>query len=328
MNEVTLKSRATLLGQVFAAKGLTLTRAEQLDIVAQLEGARDWHHARGKLSRIVPKKAAVKLASQPYNALQLEAAKVYCFGEFAHVTDQVSLADVGDTLLDFVICEVGNAGDDREDAARMMRVAAKDLLHVADALDGNASADIAPLVAGNALELEPAYVPRYGKPVPNYQATGADGVTKDWRLCLISDRFGEMNPGLGDNRPLQAIWAIDNAQAFQSLFSLCLDEMAFVVELNGQRGVLYEVEIETTESEAVHPAGERHCGVSEADRRIELQGKVSELALAFPHLEWAIGGPDGMWHGRLGVWAFCAATTPWTKEDARLLTDALYKMFY
>jgi hypothetical protein len=137
-----------------------------------------------------------------------------------------------------------------------------------------------------------------------------------------------MNPGLGDNHPLQAIWAIDNAQAFEKLFALCLDEMGFVAEVNGKRGVLYEVEIETAESENDHPDGDRRCDVSEADRRIQLQGNVTELERAFPQLEFAIGGPDGMWHGRLGVWAFCAETTAWSKDDARLLTEAFYKMFY
>lgn len=328
MNEVTLKSRATLLGQVFAAKGVTLTRAEQLDIVAKLEGARDWHHARGKMTRIEPKKAAAKLASPPFSALQQEAAAVYCGGDFAYVTEHAQLESDSDTLFAFVIREVGDAGDDREEASRMMRRAAEELLQVADSLDAGHAVDIAPQVVEQIPEPEPKYERRYGKPVPNYEATDACGTKVDWRLCLISDRFGEMNPGLGDNHPLQAIWAIDHAQAFRDLFALCLDEIGFVVELNGKRGVLYEVEIETAESENDHPDGDRRCVVSEASRRVQLQGNVSQLMLEFPQLQWSIGGPDGMWHGRLGVWAFCAETTPWTKEDARLLTEALYKMFY
>jgi hypothetical protein len=145
MNKVTMKSRATLLGQAFASKGVTLTRAEQLDLVAQLEGAHDWHHASSEMARSVPDAAA----PEPFSALQQEGCNSYCSGEYSGMSDEAEVESVGDTLFAFVIRELGDAGDDREEGARMLRAAADELLQIAERLEAEPTADTASPVAGH-----------------------------------------------------------------------------------------------------------------------------------------------------------------------------------
>lgn len=314
MNKATLKSRATLVGKAFAAKGVKLTRAEQLDLVAQLEGARDWHHACGELTPEATSEATGNL-----DELQLEAAQAYCSGDFSHVTEKSAVATIGDTLFQFAISEIGEAGGERDEAVRMMRQGAGELNDLADALESNEWSTEVP-----GLEL----VPKQSEPAMYFDATTSTGKPLEWRIRLISDRFGEVNPRVKSAYPHLADWVGENQQAFDKMAGLCLEEMAFVAEVNGQRGVLYEVEIVTSESEGQDAAGNNHCDVSEEKRRAQLQRDVTALELLHPNLHWAIGGPIGMTDDRLGVWAFCPEATLFSYEEAKAVTESLYSSFY
>jgi hypothetical protein len=136
MNKATLKSRASLLGKVFESKGVTLTRAEQLNLVAQLEGARDWHQASAEVLK--------EGAPQSFNQLQLEAAHVYASGDFSYMTHYGELNGVGDTLFEFAIREIGEADGDRDEAARMIRNAVRELEEVADHFERSMFSELTP----------------------------------------------------------------------------------------------------------------------------------------------------------------------------------------
>lgn len=132
MNKATLKSRATLLGKVFESKGVKLSRAEQLAIVAQLEGNRTWQEATAETSAPNKTKPAVDV---PFDALQLAAAAVYSEGDFNHMTKMSDLEEnFGDTLFRFAILEIGDAQGDVDEAVRMLNNAAEQLVAVADHL--------------------------------------------------------------------------------------------------------------------------------------------------------------------------------------------------
>lgn len=49
-----MKSQATLLGRLFAEKGIKLSRAEQLNFTARLNGARNWQAATGLIDIRLP----------------------------------------------------------------------------------------------------------------------------------------------------------------------------------------------------------------------------------------------------------------------------------
>lgn len=314
MNKATLKSRATLVGKAFAAKGVKLTRAEQLDLVAKLEGARDWHHA---CSELTPE--ATPEATGNLDELQLEAAQAYCSGDFAHVTEKSAVSTIGDTLFQFAISEIGEADGHRDEAVRMMRQGADELNDLADALESPTSTAEAPGIA---------FVLKQGEPAMHFDATTSTGKPLEWRIRLISDRFGEVNPRVKSAYPHLADWVRDNQQGFDKMWVRCLDEMAFIAEVNGQRGVLYEVEIVTSESEGQDASGVNRCDVSEEKRREQLKRDVAALELAHPDLSWAIGGPIGATDDRLGVWAFSPEYMLFSPEEAKSLTESLYSKFY
>jgi hypothetical protein len=302
MNKATMKSRATLIGKVFASKGVTLTRAEQLKLVAQLEGARDWHHASSEM--------ACRSAPKAFDSLQQEAVQAYCAGNFAHLTDDSDIHDVGDTLFTFVISEIGDASGDRDEAVRMMRNASRELEEVADYLESQTTPAENPALSCGPL------------------ATNSRGYSADWNLRFISDRFCELQEDLDKSQPDLAKWARENDAEFQRLSDACHEELAFIVDLGGEKGVLYEVEIETLESEGNKPDGTPHCNVSEAVRRIQLQNAISKLEKTHSHLSWVIGEPGSVGNGRLAVWAFSPASSLVNEEEIKALTKDLYDQFY
>jgi hypothetical protein len=308
MNQATLKSRATLIGKVFASKGVTLTRAEQLNLVAQLEGARNWHHASAE--------TAQRSSPRPFDQLQREAAQAYASGDFAYMNDDSEIADCGDTLFSFVIREVGDASGEREEAVRMMRTAARELEEVADHLERSSADANTP-----SLPLKPL----------GHQATNSKGESAGWHLQFVTNRFMETQPELAKEAPALAAWweGLSEEDALR-LSRVCLEELGFIVALNGQQGILYEVEIETYESEGDEAPdfASPRCSVTEEQRRIQLRNDIADLEMLHPKLQWAVGGPDGIHNGRLAVWAFCPADSLISVEEAKALTESLYAKFY
>lgn len=310
MNKATLKSRATLIGKAFAEKGVTLTRAEQLDLVAKLEGARGWNHASGEL-----KDGAAPAESTPLNALQLEVAQAYCGGDFSHVTDTAGVKAQGDMLFHFVMAETGDTQGNRDDAVSLLRQAAVELEDLADALESSQ--------LGQGIMAPP-------KPVKTVlQVVTPTEKTVDWDMFFLTNRFGETEQaGVYGGRTDLADWDKREPQAYDKLWSVCLDEMAFVVELNGARGVLYEVEVMTTESEGLDSNGKPYCSVSEADRKVQLLRQIGELEKEHPQLTWVLADQDEIVDGRLGVWGFCPESQLITKDEAHAVVDSLIRKFY
>lgn len=320
MNKATQKSRATLLGKLFESKGVTLTRAEQLNLVAQLEGARDWHHACGKSAE----KAGRAAAERPFDALQLEAAKVYCSGEYAHLTSFKDFGG-GDSLFVFVINEISDADGEREEAARMIRRAAEELNEVAVQLE-DYPADSSDEQQGTPLSEAKSSLP-FG-----HQATNSSGDNAGWKIRFLTDRFGERSEELEAASPDIVAWVQEHPAEMERMAAVCVDELAFelafVADVNGKMGVLFEIEIETTESEGYDPKGAPRCKVSEEERRLQLTGDISDLEKKHPNLQWAVGGPEGMWGERLAVWAFSPAASLVTAEEAKALAEDLYSTYY
>jgi hypothetical protein len=312
MNKATMKSRATLIGKVLASKGITLTRAEQLNVVAQLEGARDWHHACNEN----PPEEAKKEDARAFDALQLEAAQAYCSGDFSHMTHYRELDHAGDSLFTFVIHEIHDADGDRTAAARMLRTAAEQLEAVADYME-------------NLTGQPPAASPQadeIGKSL-DHPVTISNGSTSVWKIRFISNRFCEPVE-LSKKAPDLDAWVQQHPEDMARMLATCHEELSFVIELNGRRGVLYEVEIETTESEGLNENGKNRCNVSEALRRIQLKHDISDLEKKHPSLQWAVGGPENIWNDRLAVWAFCPESTLFTPDAAKSLTTDLFDKFY
>lgn len=312
MNKSTLKSRATLIGKVFEVKGVKLSRAEQLELVAKLEGARGWNHASGEL-----RDGAAPAENTPLDALQLEVAKAYCAGDFSEVVDTSGVAAKGDMLFHFAMAEVGDVKGNRDEAVNLMRQASQELENLADALEDNShQAQIAPAPVAKAIEYD------------KLEATDSHGVPLKWRIRYLTNRFGEDDIvdayGSQDLRD----WLNGHPAELAKMWDVCLGEMAFVVELNGVRGVLYEVELDTAEADRSLPDGGSHCQVTEAERRVQLQQGVAELEAEHPNLTWAVIGPDGMWDGRLGVWGFFPEAKLITKDEAQAVVDTLVEKFY
>lgn len=315
MNKATLKSRATLLGKVFAEKGVTLARAEQLDLVAQLEGARDWHHASGEV-----KGRAVSAENIPLDSLQLEAAQAYCEGDFLDVKSKADVAAKGDMLFHFLMDEIGDIQGNREEAVNLMRQASEELDSLADALEANAQ------------QLENALVAKSSTTLPlkaeKLAATDAKGVPVDWRVRWLTNRLGETDIVDAYGHQDLRNWLDRHPAELKKLWEVCLEEMAFVAELNGVRGVLYEVEMTTTESEGTDKDGTPRCSVSADARRAQLQRQVAEMEVEHPKVTWVVAGPTGMWDGRVGVWGFCPEAQLLTKDEAHAVVDSLVKKFY
>lgn len=303
MNQATLKSRATVIGKVFAAKGITLSRAEQLDIVAQLEGAKNWHHASAEASSAPATGLPITL-----NSFQKEAARAYCGGDFADRTVLDEGLEHSDRLFGFVIREIGEAGEDVGEAARVIQQASDELAEVA--------AHLANLGTGAALET-----------LPSTGVTVADGMRLVWTYHFLSDRFGEPQQ-LKSASPRLQDWLDKEGPTFEAIWQTCLEENAFVAEVNGRIGTLYEMEIETAESD-IPDEGFKPCTVSEKDRHVQLLGNIQELEKRHPEAMWAVvdsGGVIPM--NRLGVWAFIPHSPHFDKEKARALLESMYAKFY
>lgn len=314
MNKATLKSRATLIGKAFEQKGVKLSRAEQLDLVAKLEGARGWNHASGEL-----KDGAAPAENIPLDSLQLEVAKAYCDGDFVEVVDTSGVAAKGDMLFHFAMAEVGDIKGNRDEAVNLMRQASNELENLADALEENGSK------AGSLAAPAAAATSSKGP----FKVVTSSGKTVDWSMLFLTDRFGDCEQaGAYGNRKDLADWDKREPAAYDKLWSVCLEEMAFVVELNGVRGVLYETEIMTTESEGLDETGKPRCSVSEAERRLELQRKAGEFEKDHPQFSWVVADPDCMWDGRLGIWGFCPESQLITKDEAHAVIDTLINKFY
>ena len=302
MNQATLKSRATVIGKVFAAKGITLTRAEQLDIVAQLEGAKNWHHASAEAS-------SAPAAGLPieFNTLQREAARAYCSGDYADRTVLDEGLEHSDRLFGFVIREVGEAGQDVGEAARVIQQASDELAEVASYL-ANLGAD--------------AFAP-----LPSTWVTGTDGKRAAWTYNFLSSRDGEPLSMRGKAPRLQA-WLDNEGAAFDAIRGTCLEENAFVAEVNGRIGTLYEMEIETAESD-IPDSGFTPCPLSEEERHTQLLGDIRDLESQHPYADWAVVHASAVIPmNRLGVWAFIPHSPDFDKEKARELLESMYAKFY
>lgn len=317
MNKVTMKSRATVIGKAFAEKGVILTRAEQLELVAKLQGARGWNHVNSEL-----KSCSGPAENKPLDALQLEVAQAYCAGDFSHVTDTAGVRTQGDMLFHFVMDEVGDTQGNREDSVRLLRQASIELEDLADALESNER------VQSKAVDT-PAPAPQSLQERSPLKVVTASGTTVDWDLFFLTNRFGEADlSAVHSDRPELADWDKREPQAYEKLWSVCLDECAFIAELNGVRGVLYEVEIETTESEGCNGEGKPYCTVSEADRRVQLLQQIGELEKEHPQFSWVVADPVEILEGRLGVWGFCPESRLITKDEAHALIDTIFQKFY
>ncbi len=82
-----LKSQATLLGKLFAEKGIKLPRAEQLDFAARFNGARNWQIAEATTD--------VKLQDKPH----WEHRMIIGFRSTEAIVDGASLLPLGVSLI-------------------------------------------------------------------------------------------------------------------------------------------------------------------------------------------------------------------------------------
>lgn len=302
MNQATLKSRATVIGKVFAAKGITLSRAEQLDIVAQLEGAQNWHHASAEASSAPASGLPIN-----FNSFQKEAARAYCGGDYADRTVLDEGLEHSDRLFGFVIREIGEAGEDVGEAARVIQQASEELAEVA--------AHLANLGA------------KAHAPLPSTGVTGTDGKRSAWTFQFLSSRDGEPLSMRGKAPHLQA-WLDTEQAAFDAIRETCLDEEAFVAEVNGQIGTLYEMEIETANSDIPDERFPR-CPVSEEDRHAQLLRDIQDLEKLHPYATWGVVHASAVIPmNRLGVWGFIPHSPDFDKEKARALLESMYEKFY
>lgn len=110
LNTVSMKSKATLLGKVFRAHGVTLSRKEQLDTLAQLEGARNWAHYCAEANKASTRTAAG--APETLVPLQKLLLEHYARGEFSWLTDTSEAQGVGDMLLPYLLSEAKDAAQE------------------------------------------------------------------------------------------------------------------------------------------------------------------------------------------------------------------------
>lgn len=125
---VSLKRQATQLGKLFEAKGVRLSRAEKLEFMARIYGARNWNVL------------ADALAEKPLSPFQHEVLAAYDRtamddGLFIGLKEVSELLHCGDSLAYFVALEAQDAEGDKVEFARMMRSAARQLLELANAFE-------------------------------------------------------------------------------------------------------------------------------------------------------------------------------------------------
>ena len=125
---VSLKRQATQLGKLFEDKGVSLSRAEKLEFLARIYGARNWNVLSDAL------------AEKPLSPFQHEVLAAYDRtamddGLFVGLTEVSELLHCGDSLAYFVALEAHDAENDKAEFARMMRSAARQLLELANAVE-------------------------------------------------------------------------------------------------------------------------------------------------------------------------------------------------
>lgn len=296
MNKTTLKSRATLIGKMFESKGVKLTRAEQLNLVAQMEGASDWHHATSEMTAEAP----VPDMPQPqaFDNLQVEAAQAYCSGDYNYMRHESEL-DVGDSLFTFIIREISDARNDRDEAVSMLRNAVdqvEDVIH--------------------ALEHE------------TYAVESAKTEPTKWDVTFLTNRFGDLEKELDE--VMRQKYA--GTPQLQRVIDSVTGEITFAVECNGHLGLLFEIELPTAESDGPGTGSERQLEKPThfkpaAELREELERDVVTLRKDYPFLQWKVAGPDEVYDGRIGIWAFSPEAALVSPELAQEVQATLFKLY-
>lgn len=300
MNKTTLKSRATLIGKMFESKGVKLSRAEQLNLVAQLEGARDWHHANGEMAVTTAEETATDARElRPLDSLQWEAAQAYCSGDYSHMQHEAELTDA-DTLFSFLIREIGDAQGSRDEAVNMVRTAVLQLEDVVFALENE-----------------------------TFAAESAKRDPSNWDVTFLTNRFGELENDLDEALRQK----YEGTLALQRVIGAVTQESTFVVECNGHLGLLFEVELPTAESDGPGTQSELQADgpvqfKSAAQLRKELERDIVTLRKEYPFMQWKVAGSDEVYEGRIGVWGFSPEACIVSPELAREVEATLFKLYH
>ena len=295
LNQTNLKSQATLIGKAFETKGVKLSRAEQLNLAAQLCGARDWHHAKSEMAAEAP----APLRPQPFDKLQFEAGQAYCSGDYNHMVHESELP-VGDTLFSFIIQEIGDAKGDRGEAVSMLRNAVDQVEDVISALEHE-----------------------------TFATESAKSAKSKWDVTFLTNRFGELEDGLDEGLRQK----YDGTPQLQRVTGSVTQESTFVVECNGHLGLLFEIELPTAESDGPGTNSELQLDgpvhfKPAAELRQELERDIVTLRKEFPFLQWKVAGSDEVYEGRIGIWAFSPEAALVSPEVAQEVESTLFKLYY
>lgn len=137
---------------------------------------------------------------------------------------------------------------------------------------------------------------------------GHDAFDTRWDIdCDLTDRWGQINESNGGSKPLHDLMV--EAGLLERLREQMFDEITFIVRKDGKWGVLFELEINTIESEEEGTWEDHYPLKSRAEREGEVMQRIEALSKQFPTVEFACPHAFNVIDERSALWAFVADGT-------------------
>lgn len=245
-----LTQQATRLGLIFARYGIKLSRAEKLELTAEIHGEKSWAVLAGLAKKedtsagTAPSmsqsaaQAAVerKTGLTPFTPLQRIVVEHFGSGDFSHYLYAEEVHPGDDTLFEYVLKEALEARENPADFAGMLRTAIHDLESVKDRVEASREEARTSAIYFNTDDNDD-----YHAETMTVFSDGKDGVR---HMSALFDEKGERikQP---DDYPLTTSyeWLDENARSKARLFEAVRKLGVPLVTYEGQCGVLVQKKI-------------------------------------------------------------------------------------
>lgn len=157
------------------------------------------------------------------------------------------------------------------------------------------------------------------------RVSGSDVFDTQWEIdCNLTDRWGQINP-VSSSELKHDLWA--DPVLLERLREQMFDEFTFIARKDGTWGVLFELEINTIESEEGQEWEGHYPLKSRAEREREVMEHIAKLAQQYPAVEFACPHAYAVELERSALWAFVADGVL-TREQIDALGNAILDFGY
>ncbi|MER2511973.1 MAG: hypothetical protein ABTQ25_06085 [Nitrosomonas ureae] len=138
----------------------------------------------------------------------------------------------------------------------------------------------------------------------NVRRVGAPGWSEIRISPNLTDRWGDLNFYAEDKKPLTPL--VESPELLERLQSQMWDEITFIARMDGQYGILFEVEFCSKESEEgiADNSGDEDSLKSHKEVVAAIMRGIAVLEHCFPGVMFCVPDESQIVHDRPAVWAF------------------------